>query len=44
MAEDRENPKVKVSCVMTDGAIGIPVTHGLGTALLLSQEMCCAGE
>lgn len=38
MAEDLQNPRVKVSCVMTAGAIGIPVTHGLGTALLPSQE------
>lgn len=39
MDEDMENPRVKVSCVMTAGAIDIPVTHGLGMALLLSQEM-----
>lgn len=38
MAEDVENPRVKVSCVMAAGAIGTPVTHGLGMALLPSQE------
>lgn len=39
MAKDMENPRVKRSCVMTAGAIGIPVTHGLGTTLRPSQEM-----
>lgn len=39
LAEDMENPRVKVSCVRTAGAISIPVTHGLGMALCPSQEM-----